>query len=328
MAERAEKARQAAPAPARRGGFGVVLWITLVIIAAVGGAAGAWVVAYERGLEAGFAAAPPLITAEVGPMKVAPEDEGGLEVPNQEALVFDAIDEGAEAPAEEVLAPPPEEPIEMPAPEPPSEADLAAVDAPAAGADEEVMAEPPEDAGGALMEPSGTAEGTDADADTAMDEAMAVEEEILLAPEPETVDQATEVASAPAAEPADPEPLRIEAEGEPEAIVLEPPALADAAPEPELAEPVESAAAGAAGPRVQLAAFRSPERAEIGWGRIFAVHEDLLGGLAHRVVRVDLGEEKGVFHRLQAGPMDDAGAAKALCEKLHAREQGCLVVAP
>lgn len=323
MAKRTEKDRQAAPAPARKGGFGVVLWITLVIIAAVGGAAGAWVVAYERGLEAGIAAAPPLITAEVGPTKVAPEDEGGLEVPNQEALVFDAIDEGAEAPIEEVLAPPPEEPIEMPAPEPPSEAELAAVDAPAADADEEVMAE---DAAGASMEPSATAEETDAD--TAMDEAMAVEDEVLLAPEPESLDEATEVASAPAPEPADPEPLRIEAEGEPEAIVLEPPAPADPAPEPEMAEPAERAAAVAAGPRVQLAAFRSLERAEIGWGRIFAVHEDLLGGLAHRVVRADLGEEKGVFHRLQAGPMDDSDAAKALCDKLRAREQGCLVVAP
>ena len=88
MAERAEKARQAARAPARKGGFGVVLWITLVIIAAVGGAAGAWVVAYERGLEAGIAASPPFITAEAGPTKVAPEEEGGLDVPNREALVF------------------------------------------------------------------------------------------------------------------------------------------------------------------------------------------------------------------------------------------------
>ena len=311
MSERTEKARPAAKAPPRRGGFGVVLWSTLVIIAAVGGAAAAWVVAYERGLEAGIAASPPLITAEPGPTKVAPKDEGGLEVPNQEALVFDAIDAGAEAPVEEALAPPPEEPIEMPAPEPPSAADLAAADAPAAGAS---------------IEPSGTAEETDAD--TAMDEAMAVEEEVLLAPEPESLDEATEVASVPAAEPADSAPLRIEAEGDPEAIVLEPPPPVEPEPDPEMAEPVESAAAVAAGPRVQLAAFRSPERAEIGWGRIFAVHEDLLGGLAHRVVRVDLGEEKGVFHRLQAGPMADSDAAKALCESLREREQGCLVVAP
>ena len=313
MAERPEKGRQATPAAERKGGFGVVLWITLVIIAAVGGAAGAWVVAYERGLEAGIAAAPPpIITAEAGPTKVAPEDEGGLEVPNQEAMVFDAIDEGAEAPAEAALAPPPEEPVEIPPPEPPSEAELAGA---------------MESAGEMAEEPGAVAEIGEA--------AEAVEEEVLLAPEPETLEEPREVASA--AQPADPEPLRIEADGEPEAIVLEPPpeaAMAEpemAEPEmaaAEMAEPTERSAAEAAGPRVQLAAFRSPERAEIGWGRIVATHEDLLGGLDHRVVRVDLGEEKGIFHRLQTGPMADAEAAKALCESLQAREQGCLVVAP
>ena len=337
MAERPEKGRQATPAAERKGGFGVVLWITLVIIAAVGGAAGAWVVAYERGLEAGIAAAPPpIITAEAGPTKVAPEDEGGLEVPNQEAMVFDAIDEGAEAPAEAALAPPPEEPVEIPPPEPPSEAELAAAVAPSVDAAEETMAEAAEGAG--AMESAGEmAEEPGAVAEIG-EAAEAVEEEVLLAPEPETLEEPREVASA--AQPADPEPLRIEADGEPEAIVLEPPpeaAMAEPA-EPEMAEPemaaaemaepTERSAAEAAGPRVQLAAFRSPERAEIGWGRIVATHEDLLGGLDHRVVRVDLGEEKGIFHRLQTGPMADAEAAKALCESLQAREQGCLVVAP
>ncbi len=304
MAERAEKARPAPQAPARKGGFGVVLWITLVIIAAVGGAAGAWVVAYERGLEAGIAASPPLITADAAPTKVAPEEEGGMEVPNREALVFDAIDEGAEPPAEEVLAPAPEEPMEMPAPEPPSEAELAVADASAPSAGEG-LAEPTADAGA--------------------EDAEAPEEEVLLAPEPEVVEESMEVATAPAAEPADPEPLRIEAEAEAEAIVLESP---PAEPEPAMAEPSEEAAPAASGPRVQLAAFRSPERAEIGWERIVEAHQDLLGGLEHRVVRVDLGEEKGIFHRLQAGPMADSDAAKALCDTLREREQGCLIVAP
>ena len=311
MSERPEKARPAAKTPPRRGGFGVGLWITLVIIAAVGGAAAAWVVAYERGLEAGIAASPPLITAEPGPTKVAPEDEGGLEVPNQEALVFDAIDEGAEAPAEEVLAPPPEEPIEMPAPEAPSESDLATADAPAV--EEEIA-----DASG---EPSEMVEEPASDAG-------AVDEEVLVAPELEVVDEAMEVATAPAVEAADPEPLRIEADDEPEAIVLEPPEPAEPTPEPEIVEEAGAAVRVGAGPRVQLAAFRSPERAEIGWERILTAHEELLGELDHYVIRVDLGEEKGIFHRLQAGPMADDQAAKALCEELKVREQGCLVVAP
>ncbi len=326
MAERPE-GRADTQAPARRGGFGVVLWITLVIIAAVGGAAGAWVVAYERGLEAGIAASPPLIAAEEGPAKVAPEDEGGMDVPNQEALVFDAIDEGAEAPAEETLAPPPEEPIEVTPPEPASDSELAAAATPESTAEDvgEGMAEP-------MEEPGEMAEKPAADQGMEEPEGAMAEEEVLIAPEPEMVDEAMEVAVAPAAEPVDAEPLRIETEDEPEAIVLEAPA-AELTPEPEMAEPemaepAERAAPPASGPRVQLAAFRSPERAEIGWERILAAHEDLLGGLEHQIVRADLGEEKGIFHRLQAGPMADSTTAKALCEKLKVRDQGCLVVAP
>ena len=323
MAEGAEKGRKTRQTPARRGGFGVALWMALVIIAAVGGAAGAWVVAYERGLEAGIAASPPLIKAEAGPTKVPPEDEGGLEVPNRDALVFDAIDEGGEEPAEEVLAPAPEEPMAKPLPE-----EGAAESASVAEEGGEMAAIEPAPGGA--------------------DEIAAVEE-VLIPPEPEVIEEAMAVASIPEAaeppgpepsipDPLTPEPLRIEPESEPETIVLIEPPAAEPEPEPEPeiestampedAEPAPAAPEMGLGPRVQLAAFRSSERAEIGWGRIVEAQQDLLGALKHWVVRVDLGAEKGIFHRLQVGPLADAATAKALCEKLHAREQGCLVVAP
>ena len=328
MAESAQKGRKAQPA--RQSGFGVVLWIALVIVAAAAAAAGAWL-GYERGLEAGIAASPPLIAAEEGPTKVAPEDEGGMEVPNRDALVFDAIDEGAEEPADEVLAAAPEEPVAIPA-----------LEEAAAAEGESVAGE-----GGEMAEVDPAPGGAD--------EIIAVEEEVLAAPEPDVVEEAMAVAEAPEPseppaeplapepstppeplipEPLIPEPLRIEPESAAETIVLNEPPTADAEPEIELTaitesvEPVPAAAEMGLGPRVQLAAFRSPERAEIGWGRIVEAHQELLGALEHWVVRVDLGAEKGIFHRLQAGPMADADMAKALCEKLHARDQGCLVVAP
>ena len=54
---------------------------------------------------------------------------------------------------------------------------------------------------------------------------------------------------------------------------------------------------------------------------------DLFGGLRSSVVRVDLGR-KGVFYRLQAGPLADEAAARALCSRAKQRKLGCIVVRP
>ena len=35
---------------------------------------------------------------------------------------------------------------------------------------------------------------------------------------------------------------------------------------------------------------------------------------------------KGTFYRLRAGSLDSKDAAKALCQQLEARKQGCIVV--
>ncbi len=51
-----------------------------------------------------------------------------------------------------------------------------------------------------------------------------------------------------------------------------------------------------------------------------------LGGLTANYERVDI-PGKGVFFRVQAGPLRDRAAAQALCEKLSAQKQGCIVVA-
>jgi cell division septation protein DedD len=56
---------------------------------------------------------PPIIQADSSPVKVAPEEPGGMEVPHQENEVFSAIEDEPEEPVEELL-PPPEEPVDMP----------------------------------------------------------------------------------------------------------------------------------------------------------------------------------------------------------------------
>jgi hypothetical protein len=121
-----------------------------------------------------------------------------------------------------------------------------------------------------------------------------------------------------------------------------PPAPAQAAPQPAPSPPpaqpasppkVASVPPAAAGKgfkdafSVQLAAARSPEQAKGEWERLRRKHADLLGSLESTVVAADLGE-KGVFHRLRAGPLKDEAAARALCAKLAEQKTGCLVVRP
>lgn len=70
----------------------------------------------------------PLIEADDGPTKIRPEDPGGLAIPNQDKLVYEALDgDGAEETVERLL-PPPEEPL--PQPEPPEPVVEAAAPAP------------------------------------------------------------------------------------------------------------------------------------------------------------------------------------------------------
>lgn len=86
--------------------------------------------------------------------------------------------------------------------------------------------------------------------------------------------------------------------------------------------------AGRARLRVQLASHRSDASARRAWVLLKRAHANLLGTLDPIVKRVDLGAGKGVYYRLQAGPLTSEAEARALCAKLKQRKQGCLVVRP
>jgi hypothetical protein len=79
--------------------------------------------------------------------------------------------------------------------------------------------------------------------------------------------------------------------------------------------------------RVQLGSVKSEAAAEKESARLRRHHKEVLGDLTIAQVRADLGE-RGVYYRLRAGPLNDAAAATALCQKLAARNQGCIVIAP
>jgi cell division septation protein DedD len=56
---------------------------------------------------------PPIVQADRNPVKVAPDEPGGMEVPHQDNEVFSAIEDAPREPVEELL-PPPEEPVDLP----------------------------------------------------------------------------------------------------------------------------------------------------------------------------------------------------------------------
>lgn len=67
---------------------------------------------------------------------------------------------------------------------------------------------------------------------------------------------------------------------------------------------------------LQLAAYRSTQALEQGRELLVRQHSDLLGNVPFTQMRVDLGPEKGVFHRLVAGPFASRDQALALMAKL------------
>ena len=97
------------------------LLASFVIAVALGGFSGIVWYAYTKGKESGGEAVVPLIKAENKPVKVRPEKPGGMEVPNQDKLVYSRLNPGEPPPPVERLLPPPEAPVaktEKP-PEPP-----------------------------------------------------------------------------------------------------------------------------------------------------------------------------------------------------------------
>ena len=90
------------------------LFIILTVLVLMAFGAVVWV-AYQQGMKQGDRGAPPIIAAEPGPIRVAPENPGGVTVPDQDKQIYERIagTAGVEEPAE-ALAAPPETPQDLP----------------------------------------------------------------------------------------------------------------------------------------------------------------------------------------------------------------------
>ena len=319
----------------RKGNFGLKLFVVLVLF---GGAAGAWNFFGDGLMQrcGGGDGGDPMIRAQTGPVKVRPENPGGLKFPDRDKLVYDRMQKSAGGDGGQVggqvggrgperLLPPPEQPLPRPI---------------AKKAAEKPLMEKP------LMEKTGEKAAT-----------------LKPDPKPAPTRKTKPVAKVPTVKdvkaakrplppppPAAP-PSSSSASGQafktaPAQKVETPKAPKQAAPKPQpvakapTPAPVKSVAATpspAPAPAqvsrgdaylIQLAAARSSQGARTEWDRLKAKHGDLLGTLGLTVTKADLGPGKGIFYRLRAGPLVSETAARALCRQLAQRKVGCLIIKP
>ena len=107
--------RPVSPPERRRSAAARTTLAALFIVAAVTGVSAAVIFAYKEGLRRGAESVAPVITAGGVPDKVRPDDPGGMQVPNQDKLVYERLSPEAAPPARtERLLPPPEAPMAPP----------------------------------------------------------------------------------------------------------------------------------------------------------------------------------------------------------------------
>lgn len=289
--------------------------IGLVVAALLVGGAFWW--GYDLGQSKGSGLFPPLIQADRAPIKEAPEEPGGLQVPNQESLVFDGVAGDEEAVRRVgVLARPPEEPLARTDARRIAQQRLVVETSAAAVNVPDARATPSESArSGVPLAPPPLAE-----------------EDLSATPLPRTARTDSLRAAPPERIVANETVVAVPLRDEQVASVSRPavPRTITRAPNEAARPAVASLSAtplAAGGFRVQIGSYRSEAGALGGWNILRNAHGSLLRDLSPTIVSADLGA-RGVFHRLQAGPFVTRGAADTLCNSLKARNQGCLVVGP
>ena len=253
------------------------------------------------------------IKADPTPYKIKPDSPGGMDVPNQDKLVYDRVAKGDAPKRVENLLPPVEEPKAPPMkPE--------AVPAPETPKAEVAKVEPPK------VEPEAP-KPEPAKVEVAKAEPPKVEAPKVEA-KPAADPLAAAVAAATAGRTSATGPINVAPQSPATAPAAEP---APTTPETKTAAavPTPAPAVPTAGPgfQIQLASVLSEEAAAAEWKRVAGKNKDLLGAFMPLVTKADLGG-RGVFYRLRAGPLPDKAAADALCASLAAANVGCIVIKP
>jgi hypothetical protein len=308
--------------------------ITLLLMFMLG--FGLWAVYPKTGEERENAPVP-IVRADVKPMKVVPEDPGGMEIPYRESTVFGAIDESSQekqAKVEQLL----------PASETPMERDeiFARLEA--------EMSEEKKAEAKIVEEPKFSHEVIKPQIPPELLAKMEKGEQVdIKMPEVKT-SKSEEAAEQPVRTAAEVKTEKLEASNviesfkKPVKITVADPEASDekvAKDEDtivvlakEIANTEPSSGAMATEPvkvqgvyYVQLGSVKNEAGIETEWKRLQKSFGDLLSGLSYRVKEADLGE-RGTYYRIQGGPLPEE-KAYTLCSDIKAQKPGgCLVIKP
>ena len=278
----------------------------LLAVVTLGGFAGVVWYAYNTGIREGSEFAAPVLKPD-GPSKVAPTNPGGQKIADQDKLVYGKIDKSTEGRKVERLLPPPEKPLPVPIVRklpPVSEPKL---EVPKAPPTSELPAPPTE----------------------TLAEKAALKNNVTPEKEAPAVAKV-----APSAGTSDVKPQKAErAAPPPPKVAVKPPAppKPPAAPKSPAVAPKPTQTASkpdpAKGYRIQISSHRSEAAAKSAWAKWVKQHGAILGKLTLLVKRAEL-DKRGVYYRVQAGPLKDLAAARRVCDALKQKKVGCLVIRP
>jgi hypothetical protein len=95
---------------------------------------------------------------------------------------------------------------------------------------------------------------------------------------------------------------------------------------PSIASLIDNMSGPVGGWRIQIASVKSEDIAKSTWAKVQTANGDVLANLRMQPIRVDLGD-KGVWYRVQAGPLDEK-QAHSVCGTLKGRRSDCVAVPP
>ncbi len=241
----------------------------------------------------------PIIRADTAPYKIKPEDPGGMKVPNKDSTIFETLKgQPEENKVENLLE---------------DESDTA--ESVASVAREEVASK-------VIAKSEPITDINDLELDTKPEQ-----EELSAPPQPQPVAKLETVK----AEPIKEEPKEsgsiidtLKADSKPKELPL-PKVVSKTEPKietPKVTAPKPAPVSSGGSTYIQLAAVKSEAEASSQWSKFKSKNPEL-AALSMRTQRADLGA-KGVFFRIQAGPLTPANAT-AVCSAVKSRGGNCII---